>query len=306
MVRRALAFSSCLLAGCALFTDLTGYSDPPKKPTTDAGFVGDAQQGEPPRVEDDAGKDPGDSAPSPSCSATPKVTYEETFAGGFGEFTPLSSSPERGYPRHGAWDSSPAALLLPLEIEDGGTPEMFQSLWAGIWRFKEVPLVAFDIEVEAYIGCPLGDACGDGFAIQWTTMQTTDTIKANALTGGGLGLALHTSGGAIAADLHPNPEHGDTTDRSVQVIELKGSENDLYPWVAASTPKTTDRAWHKYKITMRNGQVSVDFDSLVDFMSANILPIEKGMIGISTGTGGLINGVAVKNFKGRFYDCTPP
>jgi hypothetical protein len=44
----------------------------------------------------------------------------------------------------------------------------------------------------------------------------------------------------------------------------------------------------------------------VDALSGTVRSLERGIIGITVGTGGWTDAVAARNVEASFYDCAPP
>lgn len=63
-------------------------------------------------------------------------------------------------------------------------------------------------------------------------------------------------------------------------------------------------AWHSLTVSLRGDTVGVGYDG-VFWIIGLVRPITRGVVGLTAGTGGQTNAVAVRNVKGAFYDCTP-
>ena len=72
----------------------------------------------------------------------------------------------------------------------------------------------------------------------------------------------------------------------------------------ASQPSTFLQAWHKLGISVRGDTVKVRYDG-GPALTATVPSVARGLIGISGGTGGQTDAVAVRNVKGSFYGCVP-
>ena len=147
----------------------------------------------------------------------------------------------------------------------------------------------------------------DGFAFAWLG-TTSASVLPNGNTGGAQGLPSGVDGVAVLLDDYQNmpPEiPNDPTAPSLQVVQLDPSKvPGKYPWVVTSKTTPFLGGWHRLSITARGTMVTVRYDGAVA-LSTTVKALGSGLVGLTSGTGGESDAVAVRNFKGSFYDCVP-
>lgn len=303
------AFAS-FAAGCALFTDLSGFSDPPPAATTPADSGGadvstPSGEGGLPTI---TGADGGD-AGSPGC-VNPPVVIDSAFTTpetAFHPWTPMASAVP-GYPRIESFAGDVSAVLIPMPPEDPDGGVYYESARSGLWLAERVPTVAFDVDFEMHVRCPHADACGDGFAFAWID-ATAIAVGQAAATGSALGTPTNLAGGAVAADLFLNEDNGDIVVPALQVRSFDPAQTTTdYAFVVAH--QAIDpfiNKWRKIAISVRGDDVTVGYDgSMNPVLTGKVPSIAKSTVGLTAATGGLVSAAAVRNVHGRFYDCATP
>ena len=296
---RAFAIASvvAVLAGCSVFVDLDGLAGPL---TVDGGEDGATtlEAGE----AGDAGIDV--DIPLPRCDAS--TTIDEPFTDSLGSFVPIQLQAP-GYPTPGAFDGDKAAVILPIVAvaagSDAAAPEL-QNAHGGLWFPTVVPLQEVDVDFEMQVRCPGPGSCADGLAFAWLDLASAGALT-NDNTGHKAGLPEGVSGAAFYADDYQN-DVGETTDPPVPALEIVGIDRTkpvgTYPWVVASRAASFLGAWHAIGLRVRGGSVTVTYDGAT-FLTGSVAPIAQGMVGLTAGTGGETDAIAVRKFKGRFFAC---
>ena len=294
-------------AACSLTTDLSGYAGSVDAPAPDSAITTDGPA-------EGAPTDGGDAAPPP-CK--PDLVLDTPLTSTLGTWSPRAIR-NGSYPKIEAFEGTPATVLYPFvdttpfpvdpSNPDAGTtsrPERTDAV-SGIWQTSAVGLRAFDVELEVFVKCTTVNSCADGVAFIWL-----DTTNAALLNDGGLGhtqgVPAAVAGGAVLLDNFRN-DPADTSDPDVPALEIVKIDATKslgrYPWVVASQTATFLKAWHKLGISVRGDTVNVRYDG-APALTATVPSVARGFIGISGGTGGQTDAVAVRNVKGSFYACTP-
>ncbi len=297
-----------LAAGCALFTDLSGFSDPPPASSTqpDAGgadvFVPNTDGGLPTIT----GGDGGDAS---SGCANPPVVIDSAFTTpgtSFDPWTPMQSNVP-GYPKIEDFAGDVGAVLIPVPPQDPDAGVLYESARSGLWLAERVPTVAFDVDFEMHVRCP-DPNCGDGFAFAWID-ATAIAVGQTAATGSALGTPTNLAGGAVAADLFLNEENGDIVVPALQVrsFDTTQTTTDYVFVVAHQAIDPFINKWRKIAISVRGDDVTVRYDgSMNPVLTGKVPSIAKSTVGLTAATGGLVSAAAVRNVHGRFYDCATP
>ncbi len=296
-------------AACSLTTDLSGYAGPDDSQDPDAGTGSETSQ------LDATAFDAAD-AQRPPCN--PERTIDTPLATTLGDWSPRAIR-NGSYPKVEKFQDSPAAVLYPIVDTtpfpvdpmnpDAGTtsaPERTNAV-SGIWQLSPLALRSFDVELEILVRCTSSDSCADGAAFIWL-----DTTNAALLNDGGTGhtqgIPAGVSGGAVFLDNFHNGDADETNDPAtpaLEIVKIDGTKPlGAYPWVVTSLASKFLGSWHKVGISVRGDAVSVRYDGAVA-LTANVPSVARGLIGISGGTGGETDAVAVRNVKGTFYACTP-
>jgi hypothetical protein len=216
----------------------------------------------------------------------------------------------------------PAAVLLPFVDTtpvpiDAGDPDAGPTFYVpperksaigGIWQTTPVPLRSFDVDVEVFVKCTSAASCADGVAFVWLDTTSAASLDDNSSSAGHImGIPPGVAGGAIIADLFKN-DATETTDPPVpalEIVKVEAAKNvGHYPWVVTSKQLDFRAAWHKLSISVRGDVVSVAIDG-APLISGMVPSVVRGLVGLSAGTGGLTDAVAVRNVKASFYDCVP-
>jgi hypothetical protein len=317
---RRIAFLLALVASvaCSLTTDLTGFSEP---------FPFEAGSSDAPVLMEtstfDGGVEAAIEAAPPSC--LPQLTIDTPLTTTAGTWSARSYK-NAGYPKVESFFGSPAAVLLPfvdttpipidggaVDGGDGGDagpaffipPERMDAI-GGIWLTTPVALRSFDLELEIYVKCTKSGSCADGVGVAWLDTTSVASLT-NTNTGNVLGFPTAVTGGAVLADVYHNLAD-ETTDPPVpalEIVKIEASKNlGHYPWAVASIGVDFRGAWHRLAISVRGDAVTVHYDGTRSFIG-NVPSVTKGLVGISAGTGGETEAVAVRNVKASFYDCAP-
>ena len=186
-------------------------------------------------------------------------------------------------------------------------PERLDAL-GGIWQTTPVPLRSFDVELEIFVKCTSTGSCADGVAFIWLDTTSSASLSDNInSTGHIMGIPPGVAGGAIIADVYKN-DATETTDPPVPALEIVKVEAAKkvghYPWVVTSKGLDFRAAWHRLSISVRGDAVSVALDG-APTLTGMVPLVAQGLVGISAGTGGETDAVAVRNVKASFYDCVP-
>lgn len=308
MRRRSVArLASCaplVLAGCSLVTDLSGFSEP----VVDGGGVADAAPSDAPLPTDDAGDDVGTDAPS--CA--PSVVVDTKVESGLEDWLPFAYR-ANGYPKVEAFGDGPAAVLFPKVVvppgagTDGGppSPEIFAA-HSGIWRPGAVPLAAFDVDVEVFVACTSTSSCADGLVVAWVDDATLGDLT-NTNDGHVAGLPAARAGAAVILDDYQNgaTETTDPAAPSVQIVQLDATKSlGQYPWQVASAGLSFLGAWHRLGVRLRGGDVAATLDGAA-VLAAKVRPVARGLFGLTAGTGGETDAVALRDLHAKFYACVP-
>ena len=93
---------------------------------------------------------------------------------------------------------------------------------------------------------------------------------------------------------------------ALEIVKIDGEKKlGEYPWVLASKGVDFRSAWHKLTISARGQAVSVAYDD-VPTLIAHVPSVTVGLVGLTAGTGGKSDAVAVRNVRASFYDCVSP
>ncbi len=317
---RRIAFVTALggtgavaVVACSFTTDLDGFSEPFPR---EAGGSDTASGADTSSA--DAGTDARPDSPPPPCVAqtvidTPLTSTLETWSS-------RSRNQSDGYPKVASFFGSPAAVLLPFVDTtpvpiDAGNPDAGPTFFdppervdaiGGIWQTTPVALRSFDLSVDIYVKCTNFSSCADGVGIGWFD-TTTVPSPTPTNTGHIMGFPPSVAGAAVIADVYRN-DATQSSDPPVPALEIVAVDSTKmlgnYPWVVGSNGIDFRGAWHTLTISVRGTTVTVGYDGKQSF-SAMVPLVTKGLVGISAGTGGQTDAVAVRNVKGSFYDCTP-
>ena len=303
-----LSVALAATAACSLTTDLSGYAGSDDPPASDAATSAET-------ATSDAPFDASEAAPPP-CNAD--RVLDAPFTTTLGDWSPRAIR-NGSYPKIEMIQGNPAAVLYPIvdttpfpvdpKNPDAGTtsaPERTNAV-SGIWQVSPLALRSFDVELELLVRCTSSGSCADGAAFIWL-----DTTNEALLNDGGpghmQGSPAAVSGGAVFFDDFHNGdaiEPLDPVTPALEIVKIESSKRvGTYPWVAASQPSTFLGGWHKLGISVRGDTVNVRYDG-VPALTAMVPSVARGVIGISGGTGGETDAVAVRNLKGSFYACTP-
>jgi hypothetical protein len=301
------------VVACSFTTDLDGFSEPFPR---EAGGS-DAASGADTATADARTDALVDAAPPP-CVAQTVIDTPLTIT--LGTWSPRSLMQAGGYPKVESFFGSPAAVLLPFVDTtpvpiDAGNPDAGPTFFdppervdaiGGIWQTTPVALRSFDLQLDIYVKCTKSGSCADGVGIGWFDTTTVPTpTKTN--TGHVMGFPPSVAGGAVIADVYRNASD-ETTDPPVPALEIVKVDATKtlghYAWVVGSIGVDFRAAWHTLTISVRGTTVTVGYDGKQSF-NATVPMVTKGLVGISAGTGGETDAVAVRNVKGSFYDCTP-
>lgn len=308
--RGAFVVAVGAVVACSLTTDLDGLSD----------GVSDAS------VPDAAGADAlaeaalmdatNDVAPPP-CKAS--TVIDSPLTTDLGGWAPRASG-QTGYPKTESFFGTNAAVLFPFVDTtpipiDAGDPDAGPTFFdppertnaiSALWQTTPVALRSFDVELEVHVRCTTGGSCADGVAFAWLGTASASVLP-NTNKGGAQGIPSGVEGAAVLLDNYENnpDEIPDPAAPSLQVVQLDPTKvPGQYPWIVSSTSMPFLAAWHKLGITLRGTMVTVRFDGAV-VLSTTIKPVVSGLVGITGGTGGQTDAVAVRSFRGSFYDCVP-
>lgn len=304
-VARLASCAPLVLAGCSLVTDLSGFSEP----VTDAGTPPDAaapSDARPPS--DDAGDDAAGDAPS----CVPSVVADTKIESGLEDWLPFAYR-ANGYPKVEAFGGGPAAVLFPTVVvpagagTDGGPPDpQIYGAHSGIWRPGAVPLAAFDLDVEVFVACTTTSSCADGLVVAWIDSTTLADLT-NTNDGHVAGLPASRAGAAVILDDYGN-DATETTDPpppTIQIVQLDATKSlGQYPWQAATAGLSFLGAWHRLGVRLRGGDVSATIDGAA-VLSGKVRAIERGLFGLTAGTGGETDAVALRDLHAKFYACVP-
>jgi hypothetical protein len=314
---RRIAFVTALggvgaVVACSFTTDLDGFSEPFAREAggSDAASGADTSSA-------DAGTDAlPDSAPPCVAQAVIDTPLTSTLE----SWSPRSRNQSDGYPKVESFFGSPAAVLLPFVDTtpvpiDAGNPDAGPTFFnpperadaiGGIWQTTPVALRSFDLSVDIYAKCTTPSSCADGVGIGW--FDTTNVPSPTSTnTGHIMGFPPFVAGAAVIADLYRN-DATETTDPLVpalEIVKVDATKNlGHYPWVASSIGVDFRGGWHTLTISVRGTTITVGYDGKQSF-NAFVPLMTKGLVGISAGTGGQTDAVAVRNVKASFYDCVP-
>lgn len=307
--RIAFAVAVCAATvACSLTTDLGGFSLPDPSETGDVeGSSADAPVTPLPAVVE-AG---------PRCK--PQAVIDAPLTSTLDTWSTRAHN-QTGYPKVEPFFAMPAAVLLPFVdttpvLIDAGNPDAAPTYYSrpertgaigGIWQITPVALYAFDVDLEIYVKCTKAGSCADGVAFAWLD-TTSPAVLTNSNAGHMYGVPKSVAGGAVLLDDYTN-DSTDTSDPpapSLQIVKIDATK-DLghYPWVVAWQAAAFLGGWHELRVSVRGDAVSARLDAN-EPISAKVPALVRGLVGISAGTGGLTDAVAVRNVKGSFYDCTP-
>lgn len=301
---------------CSLTTDLTGFSEPvpPEGGSDDASA----------RIETsttfDGGAEAAVEAAPPPC--LPQVTIDTALTSTLETWSTVIARANAGYPKVEKIFGMSAAVLLPFVDTtpvpiDAGDPDAGPTFFVpperldaigGIWQSTPVPLRSFDVDLEIFVKCTSSGSCADGVAFIWLATTSVASLSDNASSAGHImGIPPGVAGGAIIADVFKN-DATETTDPAVPALEIVKVDATKkvghYPWVVASKAVDFRAAWHKLSISVRGDAVSLGYDGAPS-ITGMVPSAVRGLVGISAGTGGETDAVAVRNVKASFYDCVP-
>jgi hypothetical protein len=297
---------------CSLTTDLDGFSEPVRR---EAGS--DALTAPDTSVVDAGVEAAGEAAPPPG---DPPTVIDTPFTSMLDTWSPRSFHQDDGYPKVESFFGSPAAVLIPFVDTtpvpiDAGNPDAGPTFFnpperldaiGGIWQTTPVSLRSFDLSVDIYVRCTKADSCADGVGIGWFDTTTVPSLS-ESNKGHIMGFPPSVSGAAVIADVFRNDatESSDPPVPALEVVKLDATKTiGHYPWVVGSIGVDFRAAWHTLTISVRGSAVTVGYDGTQSF-NGTVPMVTKGLVGISGGTGGQTDAVAVRNVKGSFYDCTP-
>lgn len=297
-------------AGCSAitsFTGLAGVDEDGGSQSTDAS----ADR----RVSTDANSVPDTSTDVGPTACNASKTIAAALTKDMGSFTPYSTF--MGYPNVEPFFGDTALVLLPFRdtsLVDAGpdadpVPKQseIKDVNSGIWLTTPLPLTSFDVSFEAQIRCTSAGSCADGLIFAW--LDTTNaTLLSNKTYGNGAGVPDMVGGGGIDIDNYKNDstESNDPYAPSLQILALDATKAaGRYQWWTAIEKVSFADAWHKYTIKQRGGAVTLTFDGAMQ-LTATIPTVKTGLVGLTAGTGGESDAVAVRAFSGTFYDCVAP
>jgi hypothetical protein len=309
-VRRvALVVAVGAAVACSL-TDLSGLSGGETALSPEAGGVDAAT--------DVLVVDASNDVAPPPCKASAQIMTP--FTADLGTWTSLAHG-QTGYPKVEAFFGSNAGVLFPfVDVTpipiDAGDPDAGPTFFtppervkaiSALWQTTPVALRSFDVELDVQVRCTAAGSCADGFAFVWLG-TTAASVLSNDNAGGAQGLPSGVDGVAVMLDDYQNepPEiPNDPPAPSLQVVQLDPALTPgKYPWVVTSRSTPFLGAWHKLGITLRGTSVTVQYDGVVA-LSTTVKAFTSGLIGLTSGTGGESDAVAVRSFRGSFYDCVP-
>lgn len=302
--------AACVMAACSLTVDLTGFSS-----GSEAALVPVEASVDAPVADAAVADVTVDGAPA----CVPSTVIDAPFTTSLDSWVPQTHA-NKDYPRIESFFGAPAGVLLPfvdttpIPVDAGGsdaspqfyTPPERTGAASGLWYPTPVALRAFDVDLEIHVKCTSASSCGDGMAFLWLD-TTTVPLASSANPGHILGLPTSVNGAGVVADDYENGS-SDTTDPpapSLQVIGIDAAKPPgKYPWVLTSKSTPFLAAWHRLHITVRGDTATVSYDGS-PWLTSLVPRFERGMIGVSSGTGGQTDAVAVRNVKASFYACTP-
>ncbi|MDB5216893.1 MAG: hypothetical protein JWO86_4820 [Myxococcaceae bacterium] len=298
---------------CSLTTDLNGFSEPfPRDAGSDVFVSPDTSV-----IVDAAPEASVDSAPPPCIAQT---TIDTPLTSTLDMWSPRSSMQSGGYPKVESFFGMKAAVLLPFVDTtpvpiDAGDPDAGPTFFypperndaiGGIWRTTPVALRSFDVAFDFFVKCTKNGSCADGFAFVWLDTTAVANLS-NKNSGSEMGIPALVSGGAVFADNHRNDstESSDPPVPALEIVKLEAAKTvGHYPWVVASKGINFIGAWHKLAISVRGDVVTVAYDG-APAVTGMVPSVVQGLVGLSAGTGGETDAVAVRNVKASFYDCVP-
>jgi hypothetical protein len=310
-VRRvAFGIAVSAIVACSL-TDLTGFSDGAEPDRPDV-FVADAAP-----ANEAAAADAASEVAQP-CKAS--AVLDTPLTTNLGTWTPYALK-QKGHPNVESFFGTSAGVLLPfvdttpIPIDAGDpdagptfdVPPQIVDAVSALWHTTPIPLRAFDVSYEAHVRCTNGGSCADGLVFAWLA-TASPAVLTTGNSGGTEGIPSGVAGiGVLLDDYKNNPnESNDPASPSIQIVKIDPTKPALksYPWVVASKGVSFLGAWHTVGISVRGDAVTVRFDGAI--ATTTTLPsIPSGLVGLTAGTGGESDAVAVRNFKGSFYDCIP-
>ncbi len=315
-MRRWMCVTAALgaVVACSLTTDLSGFSDPV---AIDAGSMNDGGMTPETSVPDSTVPDaPVDALPA--CVAT--TTLDTPLTSTLGTWSPRKFQ-INGYPKVETFFGSPAAVLLPFVDTtpvpiDAGDPDAGPTFFvppeqvsaiSGLWQLTRVPLRAFDIQLDFRVNCTKAGSCADGLGIAWVDAAALAAPNMNDV-GGAEGFPEAVSGGGVIVDDYRNDSTGssDPPVPALEIVKLDATKLvGKYPWVVSTVAVDFRGAWHTLTISVRGSSVTVGYDGKQSFIGT-VPMVASGLVGITAGTGGQTDAVAVRNVKASFYDCMPP
>jgi hypothetical protein len=310
---RRIAFVVAVSAAvaCSLTTDLIGLSGGASE-TPEASGVDST-------VDDVVVADAPPDAPPPPCKAS--TVLDTPLTADLGSWSPRADGQTK-HPKVEAFVGASATVLFPVvdatrvlldagdpDADAGPTyyypPEIADAI-SGIWQTTPVALRSFDAEFEVHVRCTSSGSCADGVAFAWLG-TTSASALASKNSGGAQGLPGSVEGAAVLLDDYKNDptESDDPAVPSLQIVQLDPTRTPgKYAWTLTSKATPFLGAWHKVSVSLRGTAITVSYDGAFA-LSGTVKPLVSGLIGITAATGGESDAVAVRNFKGSFYDCVP-
>ena len=311
-VRRVVFVVAVSAAVACSLTDLTGLSESDPVETPEASAVDSAVDVV---VVTDAAPD----VVPPPCEASTVIDTPLTVD--LGTWSPRAFA-QSGHPKVETFFGTSAAVLFPFVdttpvLVDAGDPDAdagptyssapeITSASSGLWQTTPVALGSFDAEFEVHVRCTKPSSCADGVAFAWLG-TTVSSALASSNIGAAVGLPGAVEGAAVLLDDFQNDptEIADPAPPTLQIIQLDPAKTPgKYTWILTSKSASFLGGWHKVKVALRGTTLSVSYDGAFA-LTATVKPLFRGLVGITAGTGGLTDAVAVRKFKGSFYDCVP-
>lgn len=298
------------VTACSLFTDLGELTSGGEPATASEAGPSDSSAA----ADAAAATDAAPTDATTPCDAASNVTFQAALTSTLGPFVRRTSG-VADYPKVASFFGSPATVLYPfvdpspIDAGPDAAPTylpQFTSAHSGMWLPNAVPLADFDVTLEAQIRCTSQSSCADGLILAW--LDTTDLARLDqGADGHAAGLPPATAGAGVVLDNYRNtaPEPPDPPPPTIQIIQLDATKTiGRYPWTIASRSASFLGGWHEIAVSVRKGAVSVRFDG-ADWVSGLTAPVERGLFGITAGTGGETDAVAVRRFDAVFGSCRP-
>jgi len=298
-------------AACSLVVDTSGLTGAPPAEAGPPEAAADATSAPPPDAEGDDDADAGALVDAETCDAA-AVAYDLPLTA---TLDPLLARSLRvsTYPKVEPFFGDVAAVLYPfvdpspMDAGPDAAPTyraQYTGAHSGLWIPAAVPLGAFDVTVDVHVRCTSTSSCADGLIVAWLETERLEVLT-NASTGHVGGLPSGTDGAAVVLDDFQNPPEdvADPAAPTLQVIQLDATKPvGKYPWHVAAKATSFLGGWHTVAVTARRGVLDVRFDGALR-VSAVTRPFARGLFGITAGTGGETNAVAVRNLRATFRDC---